>query len=158
MEKSGCAVAVLTGRFLRSLDAKFRLALPKPHRDALGCQPGNTVFVTLGLDGCLAVYGADAFHGFAARVRHASPTQADVRAFTRLFFSLSEECEIDRQGRIRLPAALLDEVGVESEVVVIGAMDHLEIWGKRRWEQYWQRNRAEYERVAEAALRSGDSV
>ncbi|MGQ9605954.1 MAG: division/cell wall cluster transcriptional repressor MraZ [Thermogutta sp.] len=149
-------MAVLTGRFLRSLDAKHRLALPRSFRESLGCQPGSKVFVTLGLDGCLAVYTDEAFHVFAARVRHASPAQAEVRAFTRLFFSLSEECEIDRQGRIRLPANLLEEVGMESETVVIGAMDHLEIWGKQRWEQYWQRNRAEYERVAEAALRSSE--
>lgn len=151
-------MAVLTGRFPRSLDAKLRLALPKPHREALGCQPGSKVFLTLGLDGCLAVYTEDAFHGFAARVRHASPTQTEVRAFTRLFFSLSEECEIDRQGRIRLPSSLLEEAGMESEVIVIGAMDHLEIWGKQRWEQYWHKNRAEYERCAEAALRSDDSA
>ncbi|NMC21431.1 MAG: division/cell wall cluster transcriptional repressor MraZ [Thermogutta sp.] len=149
---------LLTGRFLRSLDAKHRLALPKPHRESLGCQPDSKVFVTLGLDACLAVYTEEAFHGFAARVRHASPTQTEVRAFTRLFFSLSEECEIDRQGRIRLPSSLLDEVGMESEVVVIGAMDHLEIWGKQRWQQYWERNRAEYERVAEAALRPNESA
>ncbi len=148
-------MAVLTGRFCRSLDSKSRLALPKPHREALGCQPGVKVFVTLGLDGCLAVYTEQEFQSFAGRVRLASPTQAEVRTFTRLFFSLSEECEIDHQGRIRLPASLLQEAGIESETMVVGAMDHIEIWGKQRWEKFWQDNRAAYERVAELALRSG---
>jgi MraZ protein len=34
-----------------------------------------------------------------------------------------------------LPPPLLAHAGIEKEVVVVGVGDHLEVWGRKRWQE-----------------------
>ena len=63
--------------------------------------------------------------------------------------SKASECELDSQGRILLPAALITESGIEKECVVVGVADHVEIWAKERWDNYYDEASASFEDVAE---------
>ena len=57
-------------------------------------------------------------------------TKKDARAFTRFFFSGATEVELDKQGRINIPASLLQYAKVEKDCVVIGVSGRIEIWSK----------------------------
>ena len=47
------------------------------------------------------------------------------------------EVELDRQGRVLVPSYLREYAGLtESEVVVVGALNRLEIWASTRWQPY----------------------
>ncbi len=50
-------------------------------------------------------------------------------------YGRANPCEIDRQGRILLPARLRESAGIEKEAVIVGLENKFEIWGKERWEQ-----------------------
>jgi DNA-binding transcriptional regulator/RsmH inhibitor MraZ len=39
------------------------------------------------------------------------------------------------------------------EAVLVGVLDHLELWDKARWEQYLAQRQNEYDQIAEAAWR-----
>ncbi|HEV3485708.1 MAG TPA: division/cell wall cluster transcriptional repressor MraZ, partial [Vicinamibacterales bacterium] len=41
---------------------------------------------------------------------------------------------VDAQGRITVPENLREIAGIERDVVVIGSLDHAEIWSPERWE------------------------
>ena len=43
-------------------------------------------------------------------------------------------CEVDKQGRILLPANLREYAGIEKEVVSVGVLSRVEIWSKDRWQ------------------------
>ena len=43
------------------------------------------------------------------------------------------ETELDKQGRVSLPAALLQHAKLDRDVVVAGVHDHLEIWDRDAW-------------------------
>jgi MraZ protein len=47
--------------------------------------------------------------------------------------STSHEVEIDRQGRMAIPAHLRAFAGLESEVLVHGAIDRVELWNPPSW-------------------------
>jgi len=145
---------LLVGQCVRSVDEKQRVALPKRLREAMECEPGSHLYVAPGLDGSLAIYMEGGFNQLADRLAEAPPTDQDVRAFTRVFFSLAERVELDSQGRIRIPANLaqMAELGREKEVVLIGARDHLELWAKGRWDAYLAEKQPQYDRIAEAAF------
>src|SRR5262245_46345975 len=96
---------LLTGTFLRSIDEKLRLPLPKRLREALGPSQA-ALFVGPGTDGSLVLYGEEEFTKLAERLADASPTRKEVRAYRRLFFSQAERVELDAQGRFRIPARL----------------------------------------------------
>jgi MraZ protein len=143
---------LLTGTYERSLDDKFRVALPKPFRQWFA-DPRHVV-VTPGTDGCLALFAPAAFQHLAQRLAARSPAGQDVRAFSRLLYAQSHMVELDGQGRIRIPAELARWAGLEGEVVLVGVGDHAELWNKSRWEAYLADLQPRYDELAEKALRA----
>ena len=56
----------------------------------------------------------------------------------------------DRQGRIILPDHLKEHAAVdEREIVITGVSDRIEIWSKTRWEEMYESNREDFEKMAE---------
>jgi MraZ protein len=141
---------LLTGTYRRALDDKLRLAIPKPLREQL---PANSpLYLTPGLDGCLAIYPQGAFAELADRLATSSPAAREVRDYSRLFFSQASTAMPDGQWRLRIPAELIKWAALEGETVVVGVRDHIEAWNGERWGQYVAQCDGHYEQLAEAAL------
>jgi MraZ protein len=143
---------LLTGTYARSVDEKLRVAIPKRWREALGCLDSGTLYLAPGTDGSLAIYAEGAIEGFAARLAQVSPTQREVRDFTRLFYAQAQRVELDRQGRVRIPGNLAELAGLGKEVVLLGVQDHLELWAADRWGAYLAEKQPRYDEIAEAAF------
>ena len=92
------------GTYYNSIDAKNRMIVPSKHRDNLG---GRCV-LTKGLDTCLYIYTMDDWEKQLARIEQLPESDPRIRAFIRSFFGDATECEFDKQGRIVIPAALID--------------------------------------------------
>ena len=144
---------ILTGSYNRSLDEKLRVAIPKEVREALALEAGGAMYVAPGTDGSLVLFTETDFARFAERLESTSPTQQDVRAFVRLFYSQARRADVDRQGRIRIPVELAEKAQLKKEVMLLGVRDHLELWDQQLWQQYSAHKSAEYDNLAEAALK-----
>ena len=90
------------GEYNHSVDAKGRLIVPSKFREQLG----NEFVVTKGLDGCLFVYSHEEWQRIEESLREKPLTSKDARKFMRFFFAGAANCEVDKQGRILLPANL----------------------------------------------------
>ena len=124
---------MFTGEYRHSVDAKGRVAVPARFRAELA----GGAFVSRWIDECLAIFPRDAWDGLAAKVASLPIGDPGARTFSRFVFSGAFEVEIDRQGRIVLPANLRDWAGLDGEaVVVVGARDHVELWEPARWAAY----------------------
>lgn len=145
---------LLTGSFIRALDDKQRLALPKSLRDGFGSLAPTVFYLAPGTDGSLAVYTEQKFSELAQQLDQATPNRRDVRAFSRLFYAQAQRVELDRQGRLRIPVDLVSLAGLNREVVLVGVRDHLEIWDRSRWEEYIAHQQQRYDEIAEKAFRS----
>ena len=143
---------LLTGTFVRAIDEKLRLAIPKRLRDALRTEPNKVLFVTPGTDRSLAIYTEEMLGQMAQRLAVASPTGPDVRAFNRLFYAQAQPAELDGQGRIRIPPELAELAGLGREAILLGVQDHLEIWDRGRWDAYLAERQARYDQIAESAF------
>ncbi|MBR6756207.1 MAG: division/cell wall cluster transcriptional repressor MraZ [Peptococcaceae bacterium] len=120
------------GEYEHSIDAKGRVIIPAKLRDALGEQ----FIITKGLDECLFVYPMDQWEAFQEKLQALPLNQPSARAFVRFFFSGATEAELDKQGRVMLPANLREYGSLEKEIVITGAGNRLEIWDKEKWETY----------------------
>lgn len=58
-----------------------------------------------------------------------------MRRFRRSFIGNSQECSFDKQGRVLIPPTLRESAHLEKEIVLLGDLDHFEIWNKENWEQ-----------------------
>ena len=123
----------LTGEFRHALDDRGRVAVPVRFRPRLA--QGATL--ARWLDGCLAIFPADTWEELAAKIQGLPTTNAAARQFGRFMSSGAVEVELDRQGRVLVPSYLREYAGLTgSEVVVVGALNRLEIWAPTRWQPY----------------------
>jgi len=67
----------------------------------------------------------------------------------RFFFSGAAESDLDKQGRVMIPAALIEHAKLGREVVVAGVYDHLEIWDRPAWRKELAEVEGSAEDVAE---------
>jgi MraZ protein len=123
---------VFTGEYRHTVDDKGRLAVPVRFRAELaqGAQ------VSKWIDGCVAIFPRADWEALAAQTAALPVTDQGARTFQRFLFGTAFEVELDRQGRFVLPAVLREFAGLESEVVVVGARNRLELWSPQRWDQY----------------------
>jgi MraZ protein len=136
---------MLLGEHEHTLDEKNRLTLPAKLRAAFE----DGVVVTRGLDGCLDAYPRAEWEALVSRIRDLDSLAGDARKLRRHFFSGATQGELDRQGRIVLPAALLEHAGLGRDVTVAGVHDHIEIWDRARWRAQVQEVEGSAEDVAE---------
>ena len=133
---------MLLGEYEHTIDDKNRLTLPSRFRQAFT----DGIVVTRGMDGCLFAYTrADWDSLVGSRLATLDPLSKEGRRMQRFFFSGAAEAELDKQGRVNLPAALLQHAKLDRDVVVAGVHDHLEIWDR----DAWRRELAEVEGSAE---------
>jgi MraZ protein len=136
---------MLLGEYEHTIDDKNRLTLPARFRDALS----GGVVVTRGMDGCLYAYPRDDWGELRSRVAELDPLSREGRTIQRHFFSGAAEADVDKQGRIMIPAPLLRYAGLERDVVVAGVDDHLEIWDRETWRRELNEVEGSAEHVAE---------
>jgi MraZ protein len=55
------------------------------------------------------------------------------RNLARYWASATQELEVDRQGRLMVPARMREFAGLENEVTVVGVFDRVELWNPARW-------------------------
>jgi len=134
---------MLLGEYEHTIDDKNRLTLPAKFRSAFS----DGIVVTRGVDGCLSAYAPDAWERVVqSRLASLDPLSKEGRRMQRFFYSGATEGELDKQGRVNVPAALIEHAGLgRREVVVAGVNDHVEIWDR----EAWRRELAEVEGSAE---------
>ena len=143
---------LLTGTFVRSLDEKQRVAIPKLWRDALALAKDSPLFIAPGTEGSLAMYPGPVLESLARRLA-AGANSAEGRALNRLFFAQTQPIEVDGQGRVRIPQELIPLAQLEHDVVLLGVQDHVELWDKARWEQYRSERGAQFDAIMDHVLR-----
>ena len=137
---------MLLGSHEHTIDDKNRLTLPAKYREAFR----DGLVVTRGLDGCLYAYRrADWDRLVESRLAALDPLSQESRRLHRFFFAGAAEADLDRQGRVMLPAALTEHARLGREVVVAGVRDHLEIWDRELWRREMAAVEGSAEDVAE---------
>ena len=120
---------MFTGEYNHTIDPKGRLIVPAKFREELG----ETFMITNGNDGCLNIYPQKAWEAFLEKLQLLTNTEKK-RKIVRSFVSKANSVELDKQGRILIPTALRGYAGLEKDVVLAGAIDKIEVWDKKRWD------------------------
>ena len=107
---------LLTGSYRRTLDDKHRLAIPTPLREQLPA--GEPLYLSPGLDGCVAIYPRVAFASLTDRLAALSPAARKIRDYSRLFYSQAASVKPDAQRRFRTTPELTKWAKFATEVSV----------------------------------------
>ena len=119
------------GQFEHSLDAKNRLTVPTKLR----AQFSSGLVLAKGLEPCITVWSPDEFENWTSSfLSNLNPVSAERRKLTRFFAGNSWDVELDSAGRVTLNAPLLAHARIDKEVVLVGNLDHLEVWDRATWQ------------------------
>lgn len=133
------------GEYKLKFTGKGRVVLPYKFRQQLKRQK---VILSRGFEKCIWGFDIKDFEEEAKKQLEISATEERARYMRRCLFSSSESVELDAQGRIIIPSALLDFAGVKEEVAVIGAGDHFEIWNARIWKKHIKIIERDYAKIS----------
>ncbi|WP_316670661.1 division/cell wall cluster transcriptional repressor MraZ [uncultured Propionibacterium sp.] len=120
------------GTHTPKLDDKGRFFLPAKFRDELAAG----LVITRSQDRCLAIYPMATFVTMTQSVSAAPATLKQVRDFQRMLAAGASDEVPDKQGRVTIPPALRSYAGLGKEIVVVGAINRVEVWDRATWEDY----------------------
>ena len=133
------------GEYQTKFTGKGRVILPHKFRQEL---KGKEVILSRGFENCIWGFDIKDFEIEARKQLEISATEERARYMRRYLFSSSESVELDAQGRIIIPSALLDFASVAEAVVIIGAGDHFEIWDAKLWKKHIRKVERDYGRIS----------
>ena len=93
------------------------------------------VYLTQGFDQNILILTPDIFQDIYKRLTALNITDPLVRLLLRMFLSTANYIESMENETISLPQELLGYANLESNVVVIGQGEYVEVWSSDLWQQ-----------------------
>lgn len=146
-------MSAFKGSYIYSVDNKGRINLPAKLRKYVSAEANDTFVITRGLEKCLFVYPLDEWNKLEQRLRSLSSYDPQHRYFMRALLELATESQLDGQARITIPQQLLNYAGIESEVRIIGALERIEMWNVRVYDEYIASQAESYENIAAKVMK-----
>ncbi len=126
-----------TGEFSCSLDSKNRLNVPSGIRKMIGPDANNTLVFAPGFEkNNLSLYPLDEWKKLTTSFRKFKLNDKHAQQFIRLFVGGAHTVTMDTQGRIMLPARTLDQAQIQSELLILGMVNKLEVWNPQNYLAY----------------------
>jgi MraZ protein len=122
------------GSSFHTIDSKGRIIIPARFRDVIKAQGSNGVMVSR-MDGALVAYPYDEWRKIETRILSLAEKSENMRRFRRVFIGGAFECSCDKQDRILIPQNLRQYAEIDKEIVLVGVLDHFEIWSRKSWDR-----------------------
>lgn len=117
------------GEFQYTVDDKGRVIIPPSFRSFVK----NGMVITRGMEGCLYVFPVTQWEKITDRLNDLPITDRDSQNFVRFFYSGAAELNMDSGNRVSIPSTLRLFADADSNVVIAGAPNRLEVWNESRW-------------------------
>lgn len=111
------------GTYDYAMDDRGRIPMPSRFRDAF-----VRGAVLAPAPRCLRVYTTDAYEQTATLILRQGAHTERGQQLRREFFGRTYDGELDKAGRLLIPAALRQRLGLDGAVTVLGCGEYLELW------------------------------
>lgn len=118
-----------------AIDAKNRVTVPANYRKVLMDEAEGQVVLTIDTEErCLLLYPLPRWLEIEAILQELPTFHAATRRMQRLLIGHATDLELDRQGRVLLPALLREYAGLNESVILVGQGRRIEVWGDAQWQ------------------------
>lgn len=136
MVESGGKVPAFSGKYYYTVDPKGRVIIPSPFRDIITNHYSTKLFVTNApVDQCLSIYPGEEWSRLNDKVRTKPSSDKHVKFYMRRVIASAVETELDKQGRILIPVALREDAKINSNIVIVGQVDRIDLWDRNEWDK-----------------------
>lgn len=124
-----------SGKYYYTVDPKGRVIIPSPFREIIFANYSTKLLVANDVvDRCLHIYPQEEWIKLEDKVRRLPQMLDEVKYFKRRVIASALEVELDKQGRILIPAAHREDAGINSDLVIVGQIEKIELWDRKEWD------------------------
>lgn len=131
------------GEYDATIDAKGRFLLPAGLKKQLPQDDSAQFVINRGFEKCLTLYPLQSWNPLFSKINKLNDFNPKVREFRRYFLNGATQVETDTANRILLPKNLLDHAGLQKDIVLVSALNKIEIWDKQKYQQLFETFTAE---------------
>ncbi len=146
------AMAGLVGEFEVKLDEKGRFLFPSGLRKQLPASSQRDFMLNKGFEDCLTLYPLPDWERISTKLSKMNLFKPNNRMFYRLFHQGAKQLTLDNAGRILIPTAHMERVGLVSGVMLIAYNDRIEIWDKSKYFNMIEGNMANFADLADEVM------
>ena len=125
------------GEFEATLDAKGRFLLPSGFKKQLPESTNENFVINRGFEKCLSLYPMKSWKPIFSEISDLNDFDPKVRQFRRYFLNGATQIELDSANRLLLPKNLMEYAGLEKDIVLVSAVNKIEIWDKNKYQQFF---------------------
>ena len=126
------------GEYESTIDTKGRFLLPSGFKKQIPETEAASFVLNRGFEKCLTVYPIQSWTPIYEKISALNDFDPKVREFRRHFLNGAMQIELDTAGRILLPKNLMEHAGLEKDIVLVSAVNKLEIWDKNKYQQFFE--------------------
>ena len=126
------------GEYESTIDAKGRFLLPSGFKKQLPEQESNLFVINRGFEKCLTLYPIQSWEPIFKEISQLNDFDPKVREFRRYFLNGAIQLELDSAGRVLLPKNLLEHASLEKDIVLVSAINKIEIWDRNKYQQFFE--------------------
>ena len=131
------------GEYDATIDAKGRFLLPAGLKKQLPEDDSAQFVINRGFEKCLTLYPLQSWNPLFSKISKLNDFNPKVREFRRYFLNGATQVETDTANRILLPKNLLEHAGLKKDIVLVSALNKIEIWDKQQYQQFFETFTAE---------------
>ena len=126
------------GEYEATLDIKGRFLLPAGFKKQLPQESATQFVLNRGFEKCLTLYPLQSWEPIFSEISKLNDFDPKVREFRRYFLNGATQVELDSAGRLLLPKNLSEHAGLEKDIVLVSAVNKIEIWDKSKYTQFFE--------------------
>jgi MraZ protein len=126
------------GEYEATLDPKGRFLLPAGFKKQLPEGEQALFVINRGFEKCLSLYPVKSWEPIFNEISKLNDFEPKVREFRRYFLNGAIQCELDSAGRLLIPQNLKTHAGLEKDIVLVSAINKIEIWDKNKYQQFFE--------------------
>ncbi len=139
-----------SGKYYYTVDPKGRIIIPAPFRESLSSNYSSKLYITNApFDKCLYVYPLEEWNRLQEQVRTKPRSDEAIRFFLRRVIASAIEIEMDKQSRVLIPAALREDANINTNVVMAGQIERIELWDRNEWDVLFDPTRIDKKSIEE---------
>lgn len=145
-----------SGKYYYAVDPKGRIIIPAPFREIITTNYSSKIYITNApFDKCLYIYPMEEWNKLQEQVRSKPRSDQAIRFFLRRVIASAVETEMDKQGRILVPAALREDASINSNVVMAGQIERIELWDRNEWDTLFDPSKIDRQSIEEKLAAHG---
>jgi len=143
---------MLLGQYEGKIGAKGRVSLPRKFRNILG----DKLIITKGYENSLIIVSEEGWKALLEGTEGRPFIEQEARETQRFLLGGAAFAELDYKGRFIISSYLREFAEIKDEVVFVGLHRFVELWDKKKWEEYNKNLEKNIDSVAKRLIGKGE--